>query len=221
MLGAMSAALSASLPQRRRRRSPQELREAILAAAVAEFEANGFSGATTAAIARRAGTTEAQIFRLFASKAELFGTSVFAPLNRHFAQFHARVLGKAAEPAIQHDLAARYIDELQDFIEAHSRSLMSLIVASAHGQVAGEGPQEIEGLEAYFARGAATMRARSGQTPRVPPELMVRVSFAAVLGSVLFRDWLFPPGLADAAAIRRAIADFTIDGISANDPADG
>ena len=215
----MLLAMTAALPDRRKRRSPHELREAILAAAVAEFEANGFSGATTAAIARRAGTTEAQIFRLFASKAELFRASVFAPLNRHFAEFQARVLDKA--PAIQHQLAARYIDELQDFIEAHSRSLMSLIVARAHGQVAGEGPQEIEGLEAYFARGAATMRARSGESPRVPPELMVRVSFAAVLGSVLFRDWLFPPGLADDGAIRRAIADFTIEGISANDPADG
>lgn len=47
---------------------------------------------------------------------------------------------------------------------------------------------------------------------------MVRVSFAAVLGSVMFRDWLFPEGLASDEAIRRAIADFTIDGISANHP---
>lgn len=217
----MLPGMTVAPPLRRKRRSPQDLREAILSAAAAEFEANGFAGATTAAIARRAETTEAQIFRLFASKAELFRASVFAPLNRHFAQFHARVLDGESRPAIPHDLAARYIDELQDFIEAHSRSLMSLIVARAHGQVAGEGPQEIEGLEAYFAQGAATMRARSGDAARVPPELMVRVSFAAVLGSVLFRDWLFPPGLADDAAIRRAIADFTIEGISANDPADG
>lgn len=216
--------MNAPLPApvvRRKRRAPQDLREAILAAAAAEFEANGFAGATTAAIARRAETTEAQIFRLFSSKADLFRASVFAPLNRHFSDFHAKVLGDAAEGASQRDLAGRYIDELQDFIEGHSRSLMSLIVARAHGQVAGEGPQAIEGLEAYFARGAATMRARSGDAAQVPPELMVRVSFAAVLGSVLFRDWLFPEGLADDAAIRRAIAEFTIDGISANDPADG
>ncbi|HMO68328.1 MAG TPA: TetR family transcriptional regulator [Novosphingobium sp.] len=213
--------MTVSPPVRRKRRSPQDLREAILAAAAAEFEANGFAGATTAAIARRAETTEAQIFRLFASKAELFRASVFAPLNRHFAQFHARALGETSQPASQRDLATRYIDELQDFIEDHSRSLMSLIVARAHGQVAGEGPEEIEGLEAYFARGSATMRAHRGENLAVPPELLVRVSFAAVLGSVLFRDWLFPPGLADDAAIRRAIAAFTIDGIGTGDPAGG
>ena len=174
--------MNAPLPTRRKRRAPQDLREAILAAAATEFEANGFSGATTAAIARRAETTEAQIFRLFSSKADLFRASVFAPLNRHFSEFHAQAMGDATEGASQRDLAGRYIDELQDFIEGHSRSLMSLIVARAHGQVAGEGPQAIEGLEAYFARGAATMRARSGDAAPVPPELMVRVSFAAVLG---------------------------------------
>ena len=44
------------------------------------------------------------------------------------------------------------------------------------------------------------------------------VSFAAVLASVMFKDWLFPAGLASDEAIRDAIADFTIDGIGANAP---
>lgn len=209
--------MTAPAPARRKRRSPHDLREGILRAAAAEFEASGFSGATTAAIARRAQTTEAQIFRLFASKADLFRAAIFAPLNRHFSEFHASNLANAEEAAPHRQLAQRYIGELQDFIGEHSRMLMSLLVARAYGQVAEDAPEEIEGLEAYFARGAAIMHARSGTSAKVPPELMVRVSFAAVLGSVLFRDFLFPEGLADEASIRRAIADFTIEGISAND----
>jgi hypothetical protein len=47
---------------------------------------------------------------------------------------------------------------------------------------------------------------------------MVRVSFVAVLASLMFKDWLFPKGLASDADIREAIVDFVIDGINANEP---
>jgi hypothetical protein len=45
---------------------------------------------------------------------------------------------------------------------------------------------------------------------------MVRVSFAAVLGSVLFKDWLFSGLPADEDEINTAIQSFVLDGISAN-----
>lgn len=200
---------------RRKRRSPEAIRDLIIAAAGAEFEENGYSGATTAAIARRADVTEAQIFRFFESKQELFREAIFQPLNRHFSEFHASTLKEGGDFDFRAN-AHRYIDELQDFMEAHSRSLMSLIVAKEYKGSA-EGLSELEGLRAYFARGTAMMSSRTGKDAAIPPELMVRVSFAAVLGSVMFKDWLFPPGLASDEAIREAIAGFTIDGIRANE----
>lgn len=200
---------------RRKRRSPEAIRDLIIAAAGAEFEEHGYSGATTAAIARRADVTEAQIFRFFDSKQELFREAIFQPLNRHFSQFHASTVAEAGSADFRGN-AHRYIDELQDFMEAHSRSLMSLIVAKEYKGSA-EGLSELEGLRAYFARGTAMMASRTPEDAPVPPELMVRVSFAAVLGSVIFKDWLFPPGLASDKAIRAAIAGFTIDGIRANE----
>lgn len=203
---------------RRKRRSPEELRDLILAAAAAEFEDLGYGGATTAAIARRAETTEAQIFRLFSSKADLFRAAVFEPLNRHFEEFHARQVRLAAEGATRRDMAAGYIAELQDFVARHSRMLMSLIVAGCYTPGASGGLAEIDGLNAYFERGAAMMAARVGNDAPVPPALMVRASFAAVLANVMFRDWLYPAGIADDEAIRRAIADFTIGGIRINEP---
>lgn len=203
-------------PARRSRRSAGEIRDRILSAAALEFEANGYSGATTAAIARRADVTEAQIFRQFDSKGELFREGVFQPLNQHFSEFHARNTADAgsAEPA--RDLARRYINELQDFMGEHSRMLMSLIVAQAYSQTSAESLTDIEGLKAYFDRGKTTMESRTQGEAKVRPELMVRVSFAAVLASVMFKDWLFPPGMASEEEIREAIVDFTIDGISGN-----
>lgn len=205
----------------RRRRSSEEVADRILEAAGEEFELAGYSGATTAAIARRAEVTEAQIFRLYASKQDLFRAAIFTPLNRHFAEFQARnVPDPAGEPSAR-ELAHKYIGELQDFMASHSRMFMSLVVANAYSPDSTDWIDELEGLQAYFERGKATMQARVGASPRVSPELMVRVSFAAVLANLMFRDWLFPSGLASDEEIRDAIAAFVIEGIAVNGPLDG
>ena len=131
------AAVAAEQPAtRRKRRSAEDIRARIMSAAAHEFEAAGYSGATTAAIARRADVTEAQIFRLFDSKAELFRESVFQPLNEHFARFQARYGDEAMSGQSMRQGAQRYINELQDFMGEHSRMLMSLIVAQSYSQTA-------------------------------------------------------------------------------------
>lgn len=207
---------SGTQPVRRKRRSPQQIRDLILTAAAREFEENGFAGATTAAIARRADTTEAQIFRFFESKAGLFHEAIFRPLNQHFSEFQSRHITPADSKEPLDTLASRYIGELQSFMEQHSGMLLSLIVADSYSPGAAQRISEVDGLKGYFERGAATMRGRGGGGP-VAPELMVRVSFAAVLACVVFKDWLFPAGLASEEDIRRAVAMFTIDGIRANE----
>ena len=207
-----------SNPVRRKRRSSEEVADRILEAAGEEFERAGYAGATTAAIARRADVTEAQIFRLYASKQELFRAAIFTPLNAHliaFQQAHAQEMARAGT---DRELARRYIHELQAFIAEHSRMFMSLAAASAHSPDLTDGVGEMEGLRAYFDTGAQTMANRMAGSGAVAPELMVRVSFAAVLANLMFREWLFPPGLAGDEAIRDAITDFVIDGIRANDP---
>lgn len=202
--------------KRRTRRSTEEIRERILEAAGNEFERSGYSGATTAVIARRAEVTEAQIFRCFDSKAQLFEAAVFEPLNRSFAAFNAHMLGAEQQVESFRDGSPGYITALQEFMDRHSKALMALVMARAYEKAAGAQQTIGDDLREYFEIGAAAMRRRVGENPRVAPELMVRVSFAAVLGCALFRDWLFPPGLASDEAIRRATIDFVVDGINAN-----
>ncbi|MBU6268275.1 MAG: TetR family transcriptional regulator [Sphingomonadales bacterium] len=207
---------------RRKRRDAASLREAIVAAAVEAFEAHGYAGATTAAIAKRADVTEAQIFRCFENKAELFRTAVFEPLNRHFSDFHARQLAASDDATPMRDRARDYITELQAFIAGHSRMLMTLVVSQAFvrerdGASSPAGIEAmIDGLRPYFERGAAMMRSRMGEEFAVSPELMVRVSFAAVLGNVLFREWMIPADVAGDDAVRDATIAFVLDGINAN-----
>jgi ubiquinone/menaquinone biosynthesis C-methylase UbiE/AcrR family transcriptional regulator len=54
------------------RMTAAERREAILDAAVEEIAARGYEGATTAAVAERAGISQPYIFRFFATKKELY-----------------------------------------------------------------------------------------------------------------------------------------------------
>ncbi|QSR19869.1 hypothetical protein CA833_22240 [Novosphingobium sp. KA1] len=219
----MVTARSESLPRNnkatkgerpRQRRSPSQLREAILRAAEAEYCAFGFSGATTAAIAALAQTTETQIFRYFDSKAELFREAIQRPLDQHLQAFMAA--SPAADAAPRELQARSYIAELQDFIEQHQRMFRSLIVAETGKDADVPGMGGVNALQAYFARGAGVVRRRTGGEDKLPPELMVRISFAAVLGCVLFKDWLYPDGMADDAAIRAAMTRFVLDGIYAD-----
>ncbi|CAN7457621.1 TetR/AcrR family transcriptional regulator [Phenylobacterium sp. LjRoot225] len=187
----------------------------ILQAAGEEFRRCGYAGATTAAIARRADVTEAQLFRYFASKADLFREAIFKPLEQQLASFvESHMLDGDIETVRK--TTALYIDELQRFVGENAQMLTSLIVAQAYDPDAAEGVSAIGSLREYFDRGAATMSARLTGPFKVDPKLMVRVSFAAVLACVMFKDWIFPPGLASEEEIRAAINDFVREGIGAN-----
>ncbi|MCJ2189020.1 TetR/AcrR family transcriptional regulator [Novosphingobium beihaiensis] len=197
-----------------KRRNAKEIRALLIAAATREFADNGYKGGTTAAIARRADVTEAQLYRYFPTKRDLFRAAIFEPLNAHFCAFMDRQPEKASDALEQRDDEQAYIAELQEFMQEHAGLLMSLIVVETHGARDIEGFGAISGLEEYFQRGAAMMRRRHDNTSGIVPELLVRISFAAVMANVLFKDWLFPRGIADDRDIAAAIMDFTIDGLS-------
>jgi len=54
----------------------------------------------------------------------------------------------------------------------------------------------------------------SGDRTDKPARRPLRFSVEVI--SRLFRDWIYPAGLADDASIDAAIADFVLDGINAN-----
>ncbi|KPH61825.1 MULTISPECIES: TetR/AcrR family transcriptional regulator [Novosphingobium] len=229
----------ATKPARRKRRSSQEVTRRLLEAAEEEFRRCGYAGATTAAIARRAESTEAQLFRTFPSKAALFQEAVFAPLDRHLERFNAEHSITDSSPdaggpgeAARRENARLYVSELGRFLKDHAPLLMAALTAGTYGEDQDASARAIDSLNAYFERGAATRAHRvrrrneagegaksqddgaqdGGTQPVVDPRLMVRVSFAAVLGNVLFRDMLFPAGLAGDDEIDAAMLDFMLHG---------
>jgi len=66
----------------RKKLTAEERRERILTAARQVFTNNGFAGATTRAIARAAGITEAVLYQHFSSKQDIFEQAMLESVNR-------------------------------------------------------------------------------------------------------------------------------------------
>jgi AcrR family transcriptional regulator len=208
-------AKGAAAPAKRKRRTPADISARIISAAGDEFRRFGYAGATTAGIAKAAEVTEAQIFRYFESKANLFREAVFKPLDEQFKEFIDEHINDFDVGAVQEGTAT-YIDRLQQFFSEQGSLLIALFVARNYDPSVAVGVSTISSLAKYFDRGAEQVTARLSAPPQIDPKIMVRVSFAAVLGCVLFKEWIFPPGLASDDEIMQAINDFTREGIEAN-----
>lgn len=208
------AVKSGDKPPRRKRRSTQEVVDRIIDAAFLEFGENGYASTTTAQIARRADVAEALIFTHFATKANLFRKAVFKPLDDHFSNFiatHADV----NDPAARARESRAYVSDLVSFVQHHSGMFKSLVVNEAFASE-GDGSGGLRGLQDYFDKMTAREEANIAGKPKVPPRLMSRISFAAILGYVLCDQWLIPEGAASDAEVHEALCDFIMEGLSVN-----
>jgi AcrR family transcriptional regulator len=203
---------SDALAKRRRRRST-DIRVSILEAAATEFGSRGYSGATTAAIAKRSGVAENQIFRHFNSKAELFRKSVFDPLNEKFETFNVVQLRNAIngeEPG----LTENYLAALSRFMNEQKQALLALARSNAEELGDSSGIGKMGALGSFFQIGHAMLTAKRGTDLKLDPRAINRVAFATVLACVLFGDWLFPDDLEDGE-IRHVLSEFIMHGLDA------
>jgi AcrR family transcriptional regulator len=124
----------------RTRQTAAERREAVLAAAGAEFALRGLHGASTDAIARRAGISQPYLFRLFGSKKELFIAVVERCLERTLSSFREAAAGKSGVDALVAigDAYRRLIVEdrtmLQGQLQAYAASVEDEDVREATAQ---------------------------------------------------------------------------------------
>jgi AcrR family transcriptional regulator len=201
--------------QRRPRRTTDEIIDLIIAAATEEFELNGYMGATTAAIAKRAEVAEALIFVHFGTKARLFHDTIFKPLNRHVAEFCMTHLVDRERPEVLASETKEYITQMQMFIEQHSQMLTSFVVANLYPAELQPKFSQADGLNEYFARASELGQKRPRKPSTISLPVMARLAFAATLAPVMFKKWLFPEGLISDADLSLAITNFVYSGLQA------
>ena len=83
------------------RQTAEQRREAVLDAAKIEFARHGLHGASTDAIARRAGISQPYLFRLFGTKKELFLALNEACFAETLQVFREAASGKSGEDALR------------------------------------------------------------------------------------------------------------------------
>jgi AcrR family transcriptional regulator len=83
------------------RQTAEERREAVLGAALEEFARAGYRGASTDAIARRAGISQPYLFRLFGSKKELYLAGVRRCFRRTLETMQAAAEGLRGDEALE------------------------------------------------------------------------------------------------------------------------
>jgi AcrR family transcriptional regulator len=188
------------------------LRQTILEIAREEFKRRGVAQATVEEIARKAKVTETQVYRYFGSKTELFRESIFNPLDQHLLKFLIREMSAESRKQTFYEAVLRDHRGLQRFIAEHSDLIAALVFAEKYSERRTEGIRAINSLEAYLTHAAEQQAKLTPGRPRIDTNLMVRASFAAVLGTVLFKDWVFPQG-ADDRAWEKAVSTILVDGM--------
>jgi AcrR family transcriptional regulator len=93
------------------RLSAEERRESVLDAALVEFAERGLVGASTEAIAAKAGISQPYVFRLFGTKKELFKMVVTRCFRQTLETFQQAAEGKRGEKALQ-AMGAAYLELL-------------------------------------------------------------------------------------------------------------
>lgn len=192
-----------------RRRSSDEVRALILAAAARGFARKGFDGTTTADIAADCGVAESVLFRHFGSKANLFTAAASEPFReavRGFREFWEGV-GRTFDD--NDPVMHTYIAELYDRIHANRDAVLAMFFAVRDAGPDGAGEQSraefAELLNELDEVGVSWAARRELDIPKL--WLRTRISVAMVMSMAMFDDWFLPPGPPNGPVDRGTIID--------------
>jgi TetR/AcrR family transcriptional regulator len=188
------------------RRDPERTRNAILAAAQAEFAANGLSGARVDAIARRARANKRMIYHYFGSKAGLY----LAALERVYEDLRGteRTLDLARLPPAA--AIRRLVEFTFDYSQRHPEMISLINNENLHrarhlrrsGKVRDLHSPFVQLIDGILKRGVAAGVFRDGLNP-----VELYITIAALSYFYLSNNWtlsvIFGRDLAGAAALRR------------------
>jgi AcrR family transcriptional regulator len=181
----------------RLRRTSQEIRTLLHAAASTYFAQNGYAGTSTRAIATEAGVSETLLFRHFGTKSGLFEATTLDRFQVAVDGFVAR-WDRRPVPAGKEDThAAAYLAALLKLVRAQRGVMFALLTLDRD-------EPEVESIQA--AAMEAFERLQTGVTrhvltdadgvpwPGVEPDVSAPAVAAVVLAVTLLDEWLFPPG---------------------------
>jgi AcrR family transcriptional regulator len=131
------------------RQTADERRATVLEAAIAEFAARGYHGTPTEAIAKRAGISHAYLFRLYATKKELFLACADRCFDRTVEAFREAV-ANAGDETPRSAMGSAYVELLgnRDLVLLQQQ----VYAAGDDDEIRARGRERYEGLRDEIAR---------------------------------------------------------------------
>ena len=157
-----------------------ERREEILQAAERVFAARGLHGTPTMEIAKAAGISQAYLFRLFPTKAELFGALVQRCNDRIERTFSdAAAAAHAAGEPVMDAMGKAYVGLLAD---------RHLLLNQLHSYAACDDPKIREQMRHGFARLVELVERETGADPQQVHDFFARGMLLNVLAAMQAQD---------------------------------
>lgn len=194
----------------RSRRTGDEVRAQLLAAARDVFAERGYAGASTKEIARRAGVGEVLLFRHFGSKAGLFDEAVLDQFDKLVEQWVARWSRRGLRGDSMDEIARDYVELFYGFFDDNRQLVVALFGARAHHPATAA---RLDGLFSQLEKTAREGLAEYGVSSR-DPIMSTRLTFGLVLSAVVHAEILFPSGLpVPRSRIVDELASYMLHGI--------
>jgi AcrR family transcriptional regulator len=170
------------------------VRELLIAAAIDEFAAGGYSGTTVQRIAESAGLTVSAVYQHFDGKSDLFSQAVMRPFLSFLDEFSATWQRQRQEPWDELTLMKALMEELYDALTLQRNALVELAAARDHldegvfDEIRKLSTRMFLELRAIGEEEAATR----GLFPAENVEISVRLAVAMVTAMAVFDVWLMP-----------------------------
>ena len=188
---------------------------ALIEAARSEFIEQGYGGAKTREIARRAGTSEVTLFRHFGSKANLFRETVFQPVNDYLNEFIASELPADGPMEMSPENLRKFTSRLFEVITENAPLIKALVASFDYEDGDVSDIADLTSLNAYFSKSQSQLDLILSDESREiikRSDIFVRIIFSSFLSLSLFGKWIFPEKNFDAREVVGIMQDMIIRG---------
>ena len=189
----------------------------ITGAALELFAERSYEGATTQAIARRAGVTEKTLFKHFGNKDHLFARTVYPALVALLEPFALRGLLATvarAEGPLRETVRAVVADRLA-FARAHPAIVKMLLQEMLLRPAFREALRPVFEARVLPVLRPVFERARErGELADLPPEVAIRTIVSVLIGYVVLTTVLAPDGGHDDALEVERLTSLIMDGLA-------
>jgi AcrR family transcriptional regulator len=146
--------MSAATATTRKLQTAEDRRADVLDAAMKEFARRGYYGTPTAEIAKRAGISQAYLFRLYPTKQELFIASTSRCFDNVRAAFERAAAPHAGDPeAMFEAMGKKYVELVED---------RDMLLGQLHAYAAGADPEVRDAVRVGYGRLINAVRDATG-----------------------------------------------------------